>query len=316
MIPSILDSVPSFMKTHSYARVSDIVSRSIPKYYLDMVSNPRMSSMIEMARRQDSITSSIRKALDSPILNLVKQASALRVPNSIMEALNSINKHHEKFAQLVKSISRPLPFMKDHSHNWNSLLHAYNKSISQMISVSLKEGNWTEIENIEELEATIANLPSITEKFSENYAKANKWFLNKKLWVEKFIKKHPIVFYLLSLIPLIIAARGFYTSEFGYRKDSQPETQPAILNTLATKEDIENAIETLKLDVKKGNSRKIISNSTKVYFKPNSNSKILDTLIKNDDIVLLQTNHKWALINYTKSDNDICTGWILKKYIN
>lgn len=211
---------------------------------------------------------------------------------------------------------RPLPVINEYSHNWGSIFQAYDKSISQIISISLKERNWADIENIEELEASIADFPVQGINLADYYKQVNEWFTGVIAKYDVFKKKHRLLFFILSLA---LASRALYISEFGYFKDSQPSEKPIDISNVATKDDLNSLKQTivgLQSEIKGTKNNRTINTTAKIYFKPSNQSVVLNTLDQNDEIILLHTNHKWALISYSIDNNEICTGWVLKKYLD
>ena len=234
-------------------------------------------------------------------------------PSSVVDAITSITRQHIGFYTKWNSVV-PAAFM---GYSQMNSLQSTLKALSlQAATLSLKNHNWDLLQDFEEISEEAV---SISERVIDQQVLTKKDINDIKAFMErieikvdKFEKKDATV---EAIIYKWITIISFILTLLAEARVWMPKPEAA------TKEDLEffrkDILLQLDSKLKQREENKITIRRCKVFYKPKKKSRIIATLEKESDVIILSNNSKWVYISFINSQDNLAeTGWVLKKYLS
>jgi hypothetical protein len=244
-------------------------------------------------------------------MNLGSNLASLNISADIITSINNINKLQSNMFVDLKGLSKIGEMYQPYINQLKSMQIAMRSITAQIELISIQNSNWSLLEEFEHINEEAIE---ITNGFSSDFTLTDEETKRFEALIEKIIVffksnkkygKNALLF--ISVILNVMALHQYYDFI---------KSKPA-----ATKEDLikfERRInQTIELKLREEKEYRTTNRISKVMLKPKNKTALLNTLPKGFDVIILQINHKWALVSYINpKDNLMETGWILKKYLN
>ncbi|WP_326371193.1 hypothetical protein [Flavobacterium sp. SUN046] len=235
------------------------------------------------------------------------------IPQSTLDAITSINRQHEQLFGGLRAMTEALKIQSPAIAQINNLNFALSGISGQIAAIAAQQRNWTIIDDFEEVsEQAIEFSESLTEEITEEQQRQFQILLTL---VTTFVKKYGVQG--LLIIDIILRFAGFH-QYYDFLKQKPELPTKLEVNQIAIKQDsIIQFISAVNEQLKIAKEYRTTNRECDVKLKPKTKTLIVSKLSKDFELVVLQVNHKWALVSYfDPKDNLPQTGWIMKKYLD
>jgi hypothetical protein len=265
---------------------------------------------IEIADRMSkfqlpTLPRSIMQALE--MANHTKKLIAPPLPDHLVKLIESICVQQERYANLFVGMDkmRVTAIALSQRH---SLQNAFALKTDQIFSKLALAGQWPEIEAFEEISDNALDLgerlagqsPVTREDFERFQAQI----------VEQISRIGKDVRSQAGHWMAILGVLYMFLSEYRYQTQQQAVTMEQLTTYGA------QLIDSIKTTIREQKEYRLVDRPCRVYVKPKFKSYVITQLNNSQEIIILQSEHKWVQISFTdKQDGRTETGWIQKKYI-
>lgn len=260
-----------------------------------------------------------KSILNSSTLNHISKSIAYQsqfsIPQSAIDTMSSIHKQNEQMVGSVKAVAEALKIYLPNITEINNLHYAISGISKQIALFAVQTQDWTILNDFEEVtEQTLEFTENLTEELDEDQKIKFQVLLTAVLSFLNKYKTHGVSALLIVDIFLRLAGIHQY---YDFLKDKPQVAQKSEVNKINAKQDsILYFIQEINKQVKEKNECRITTRVCQVKLKPNNKTTTLAKLPVNFEVVILQINHKWVLISYLDSDDNLPqTGWVMKKYL-
>ncbi|MEC4050080.1 hypothetical protein OX284_011615 [Flavobacterium sp. SUN046] len=294
------------------------------------------SQLSEMFKTQERITKSLsginmatelaksmqqhHRIFENPTLSAIEAMTKslslqtkFAIPQSTLDAITSINRQHEQLFGGLRAMTEALKIQSPAIAQINNLNFALSGISGQIAAIAAQQRNWTIIDDFEEVsEQAIEFSESLTEEITEEQQRQFQILLTL---VTTFVKKYGVQG--LLIIDIILRFAGFH-QYYDFLKQKPELPTKLEVNQIAIKQDsIIQFISAVNEQLKIAKEYRTTNRECDVKLKPKTKTLIVSKLSKDFELVVLQVNHKWALVSYfDPKDNLPQTGWIMKKYLD
>jgi len=273
-----------------------------------------MSEIIKGLKQQTSIAQPTFSAIDAISKSMMWQ-SKFAIPQVTIDAIASINSHHEQLYGSLKAITDSLKFQSPAIAQINNLHFAISGISGQMAAIAVQQKNWSIFEDYENLtEQTLEFTEALNEELDEEQKRQFQILLSLVL---SFLNKNKTLgVSALLIIDIFLRLAGIH--QYIDFLQVKPE--------LATKEEVNQIgikqdstvffIQQITKQLKQANEYRITNRPCLVKLKPKVKTMTLTKLPVGFDVIVIQIHHKWIYVSYfDPEDNLPQTGWIMKKYL-
>ncbi|WP_027066304.1 hypothetical protein [Maribacter sp. Hel_I_7] len=292
------------------------VSPMLNDSVLKMLKSTKWQSQMAGFAIQKELLKNIN-GLDTRIGSILKQSDIARLaafksntifPKTVLDSLAKIETQHKSLFASFDNLAMNLPSASQIAN----LQYAFTGVSSELAKLAASQQKWNLFSDFEEITAKAV---SINEQIvnDEGITKENlkelEDFLGKiEIKVDQIDKEES------SVIWKIIAILSFLLAISGEIRNWTPKPD------FATKEEINEVIKTqfstFEKKIKEQKEFRTTKVECKVMLKPKKKTLTLDTLPPDFELIVLNINHKWALVSYLDlQDQSPRTGWIMKKYL-
>ena len=312
-LDAILKSTDFAQKINSQIGIGNSISQMFQSnpIWQNQLSGVTMNSAIfkGIAQQQNLFSKNIA-GLDTLSKTFAIQAKLFQIPQSTLDAIRGISQMQESLFGGLKGIAL-IGAHKPYANQINSLQIAMSGISGHIAAIAAQNNNWQLLDDFEEINEQafeFVNNFSTATAFTESESIKFQQLIDN---VSEFIKKNKHLgkkaYNFLNLIVLIYGLYQIYDSF------TKPES--------FTKEDIvkfeKKVLQAIELKFSEHKEYRTTNRISKVMFKPKTKTLIITSLPKGFDVIILQVNHKWVLVSYTKpKDNLMETGWVMKKYLD
>jgi hypothetical protein len=283
---------------------------------LNKLSGLNMLNVIERSLyNQSSFPNQKFKSIQE-ITNPLNFQSKFNIPKSTINAISSINIHHNQFFESIKMMTDTLKTNSPIITQISSLNFALNQISKQIASISTIQTNWSLINDYDDVtEKAIKFAETLESSTDEEQKRQFQILLNL---VSTFIKKHKALgVYSLLLIDIILRITN--THQYLDFIQDKPElaTEKGVTQMKMKQDSTNYFIQQVSKQLKEIKEFRITNTRCNVKLKPKKKSTILTKLPVDFEVIILQINHKWVYVSYFDPiDNLPQTGWIMKKYLD
>lgn len=250
------------------------------------------------------------------ITNSMNFHSKLRIPQTTLDAITSINRQHEQLFGRIKAMTDILRIQSPAITQINNLYFALGGISKQIATLAVQQKNWTIIEDFEEVTEKVLDFTeTLTEEVTEEQQRQFQVLL---ALVIAFLKKHKrLGISALRIIEVFLLFAGIH-QYCDFLKDKPEAVTKSDINQISIKQDsVLQFINLVNQQFEQANEYLITNRVCEVKLKPKSKTLTLAKLPKEFEIIVVQIHHKWVYISYfDPMDNLPQTGWIMKKYLD
>ncbi|MHB1146698.1 MAG: hypothetical protein ACYC01_03785 [Lutibacter sp.] len=263
-----------------------------------------------IAQQQNLFSKNIA-GLDTLSKTLAMQAKLFQIPQPTLDAIKGISQMQESLFGSLRGVSAILESQKPYLAQINSLQFAMSGISGQIAALASQNNNWHLLEEFEDINEQIIE---ITNSFTSDIALTEE----ESIKFEQLIERITIFYnenkkygkYIWRFFEILLAIITIHQYSDFLKPKPEPATKIDLLNS---ERRIQKAIE---LKFKEVKEYRTTNRASKVMLKPKTKTILITSLPKGFDVIILQINHKWALVSYTNpKDNLMETGWVMKKYL-
>lgn len=298
--------------SHQSIGLSDSVSNMLNVQQRFLQNMKGIGALSEIGYQYNSILNS---KVFSQISRSLAYQSQFKIPQSAIDAIGSIQRQNDQMIASVKIVAEAVNNHLPSITEINNLHYAVTKISKQITQFAVQTQDW----------AILTDFEGVTEQaleFTEN--------LNGDLEEDQKVKFQVLLSAVLSflnkhkthgvsallIVDIFLRLAGIH-QYYDFLKDKPQLAEKSDVSIVNAKQDsILYFVQEINKQLKEKNEHRIITRACQVKLKPNNKTITLKKLPVNYKVVVLQINHKWVLISYLDSDDNLPqTGWVMKKYL-
>jgi hypothetical protein len=251
-------------------------------------------------------------ASDSLIKSLSIQARIV-IPQETIDAIDSINRKHEKLFIGLNSISESLKIQTHGLTQIKNLNFALSGISGQVAAAAALQRNWKIINEFEEVtEKAIGFSEAITKEVTEEQKRQFQILL---ALISQFAKKYGV--HGLLITDIVLRFAGLHQYYDFLQKKPELSTKQEVNHIVFKQDSIIQFLFAVNEQLKIANEYRTTNRECDVKLKPKKKSFTVSRLPIKFELVVLQVNNKWLLVSFfDPKDNLPQTGWIMKKYLD
>jgi len=239
--------------------------------------------------------------------------SKFAIPQTTLDAISSIDKHHEQLFGNLRSIIETFDKHQATFSQINNLTFAIEGISTQLAAIASSQRKWDLIGDYEKItEKSVSLNERIFDEngvTKEGLIELKEFFQRIEIKINKIDADANAVFWKVLII------LSFILSAISEGRNWLPKPE------YATKQEVETVIKNqfifFESKLKAEKKYRITNRKCKVLLKPKMKSLVIEKLPADFEVIILQINHKWVYVSYLNpKDNLPETGWILKKYVD
>lgn len=246
----------------------------------------------------------------------IKLHANCEISSVIYDVITSLNRQHEELFGGIRAMTEALRVQPPAITQINSLHFALSSISGQIAALATQHKKWSMIEDFGEVtEKTLEFSQTLTAEVTEEQQRQFHVLITLVLTL---LKKHKVLgFSALLVIDIVLRFAGIH-QYYDFLKDKPEQATKSDLNKISIKQDsILHFINLVNEQFKRVNKYRTTNRACEVKLKPKSKTLILAKLLKNVEIIVVQSHHKWILVSYfAPTDSLPKTGWIMKKYLD
>jgi hypothetical protein len=278
---------------------------------LDMMT--AISKILEGQNRFAKFTPTVQQVMT----NSIGMQSRVVIPNTAFTALTSITKQHQEVFGNLRSIAALVENQQTSIAQINNLQFALSGISGQVAAIAAAKKDWAIIDDFEEVTEKAVEFSNMVAAELEEKEQQRQFQVLLTL-VAAFVAKHKgLGVGTLLVIDIILRAAGLHQYYDFLQEKPDVATQADMSELRLNQDTIINYIKLLEQELKDAKEFRTTNKTCNVRLKPNKKTLRIGMLPKDFEVVVVQVNHKWVLVNYfDPTDNLPQTGWIWKKYLD